>query len=195
VETPKREPPSTRKGISTMDEYESLSHTKWECKYPVVFIPKCRRKVLYEQLRQHFPKLVQPIIKNWNAVCKDSSPGALMFPTKGKGSRRGQTVPYDSTNFMERRIHPIADKLGVLRRLVTFQVMRRTVATDLQFHGTLKDAQTALRRKSSKTTGDVYMQAVPASVKAALNARTAAVFDASKSKGDEKPSVTDQQSN
>ncbi len=25
-------------------EYQSLSHTKWECKYHVVFIPKCRRK-------------------------------------------------------------------------------------------------------------------------------------------------------
>lgn len=36
-----------------MDEYESLSHSKWECKYHVVFIPKCRRKTLYEQLRQH----------------------------------------------------------------------------------------------------------------------------------------------
>jgi len=35
-----------------MDEVKSLSHTKWECKYHVVFIPKCRRKVLYEQLRQ-----------------------------------------------------------------------------------------------------------------------------------------------
>ena len=30
-----------------MDEYESLSHTTWDCKYHVVFIPKCRRKVLY----------------------------------------------------------------------------------------------------------------------------------------------------
>jgi putative transposase len=29
-----------------MDEYESLNHTKWECKYHVVFIPKCRRKVV-----------------------------------------------------------------------------------------------------------------------------------------------------
>ena len=35
-----------------MDEYESLSHTKWECKYHVVFIPKCRRRKLYQQLRQ-----------------------------------------------------------------------------------------------------------------------------------------------
>src|ERR1041385_7405286 len=36
-----------------MDEYESLSHTKWECKYHVVFIPKYRRKTLYGELRQH----------------------------------------------------------------------------------------------------------------------------------------------
>ena len=36
-----------------MDDLESLSHTKWECKYHVVFIPKCRRKVLYEKLRPH----------------------------------------------------------------------------------------------------------------------------------------------
>ena len=34
-----------------MDEYQSLSHTKWECKYHVVFIPKYRRKVLYGQVR------------------------------------------------------------------------------------------------------------------------------------------------
>ena len=39
-----------------MDEMESLSHTKWECKYHVVFIPKCRRKTLYGELRQHLGK-------------------------------------------------------------------------------------------------------------------------------------------
>jgi putative transposase len=36
-----------------MDEFESLSHTRWECKYHVVFIPKYRRKALYGQLRRH----------------------------------------------------------------------------------------------------------------------------------------------
>ena len=36
-----------------MDDYESLSHSKWECKYHVVFIPKCRRKTLYTELRRH----------------------------------------------------------------------------------------------------------------------------------------------
>jgi putative transposase len=41
----------------------SLKHTKWECKCHVAFIPKCRRKTLYEHLRRHpgqvFHKLAQ----------------------------------------------------------------------------------------------------------------------------------------
>jgi putative transposase len=36
-----------------MDEYASLNHTVWECKYHVVFIPKCRRKTLYGELRSY----------------------------------------------------------------------------------------------------------------------------------------------
>ena len=38
---------------SWIDQLESLSHTVWECKYHVAFIPKCRRRGLYESLRQH----------------------------------------------------------------------------------------------------------------------------------------------
>ena len=40
-----------------MDEYESLSHSQWECKYHVIFIPKCRRKTLYQGLRPHLGEL------------------------------------------------------------------------------------------------------------------------------------------
>ena len=35
-----------------MNNYESLKHTKWECKYHLVFIPKYRKKALYGQLRK-----------------------------------------------------------------------------------------------------------------------------------------------
>jgi len=35
-----------------MDDFESLNHTAWDCKYHVVFIPKYRRKVLYGALRR-----------------------------------------------------------------------------------------------------------------------------------------------
>jgi putative transposase len=39
-----------------MDGLESPSHSKWERKYPVVFIPKRRRKTLYAGLRKHLGK-------------------------------------------------------------------------------------------------------------------------------------------
>jgi len=50
-----------------MDELESLSHTKWECKYHVVFIPKCRRRTLYEELRRHLGEVFRKL-----AVQKES---------------------------------------------------------------------------------------------------------------------------
>ena len=36
-----------------MNNYRSLNHTKWECQYHVVFIPKYRRKAMYGGLRHH----------------------------------------------------------------------------------------------------------------------------------------------
>ncbi len=44
-----------------MDNIESLSHTKWDCKYHVVFIPKCRRKTLYGQLRVHLGEVFRAL--------------------------------------------------------------------------------------------------------------------------------------
>ena len=50
-----------------MDEYESLSHTTWDCKYDGVFIPKCRRKTLYQELRRHLGEVFRKL-----ALQKDS---------------------------------------------------------------------------------------------------------------------------
>ena len=44
-----------------MDDAESLSHTRWECKYHVVFIPKCRRKTLYMELRRHLGEVFRKL--------------------------------------------------------------------------------------------------------------------------------------
>ncbi|MBX3146532.1 MAG: IS200/IS605 family transposase [Gemmatimonadales bacterium] len=44
-----------------MDRYESLSHSQWECKYHVIFIPKRRRKVLYGSLRRHLGDLFRQL--------------------------------------------------------------------------------------------------------------------------------------
>src|SRR5437879_7478207 len=47
-----------------MNEYESLNHTKWECKYHVVFIPKYRRKALYGSLRKHLGSLFRELARH-----------------------------------------------------------------------------------------------------------------------------------
>ena len=44
-----------------MDKFESLSHTAWDCKYHVVFIPKCRRRTLYKQLRAHLGEVFRKL--------------------------------------------------------------------------------------------------------------------------------------
>ena len=44
-----------------MNEVESLSHTKWECKYHIVFIPKYRKKALYGALRQQLGEVLKQL--------------------------------------------------------------------------------------------------------------------------------------
>jgi integrase len=122
------------------------------------------------------PELVRPIIEAWKRIAPDTNPEALMFPTFGRGERKGELVPYASKNFLRMRIRPVAERLRIPGRLVTFQVMRRTLGTDLQKHGTLKDAQGALRHASIRTTADIYMQVIDRNVLEAMNARTATVL-------------------
>ena len=44
-----------------MDERQSLNHSKWECEYHVVFIPKCRRQTLYARLRRHLGEVFRKL--------------------------------------------------------------------------------------------------------------------------------------
>src|SRR5882672_2768083 len=48
-----------------MQTYESLKHTTWDCKYHVVFIPKCRRKVLYQGIRQELGTVFRNLAEQW----------------------------------------------------------------------------------------------------------------------------------
>ena len=44
-----------------METTQSLSHTKWECKYHVAWIPKYRRKILYGQIRKYLGELIHDL--------------------------------------------------------------------------------------------------------------------------------------
>jgi hypothetical protein len=79
-------------------------------------------------------------------------------------------------NFLRWRIRPITKRLGIPDRLVTFQVMRRTLGTDLQKHGSLKTLKGPLRHASIETTGDVYVLTIEESVLNAMNSRTMGIL-------------------
>lgn len=122
------------------------------------------------------PRRVRTYIEAWRKVCTDTSPNALMFPTEGRLEHRGMTVPFRAKNFFKWRVWPFSDQVGIPRNLCSFQVFRRTLGTDLQKHGTMKDAQAILRHKHIKTTAEVYMDQIPENVRKAIDARTEAIF-------------------
>jgi len=51
-----------------MDEYETLNHTTWDCKYHVVFMPKCRRKTIYTGLRPHLGEVFRQLARQREAA-------------------------------------------------------------------------------------------------------------------------------
>ena len=71
-----------------MQPYESLKHTTWECKYHVVFIPKCRRKVLYQGIRQELGVVFRSLAEQWECqveeghLMPDHVPMLLRVPPK-----------------------------------------------------------------------------------------------------------------
>jgi Transposase IS200 like len=81
-----------------MDEYESLSHTTWDCKYHVVFIPKCRRRTLYQELRRHLGEVFRRL-----ALQKESKveEGHLMPESRAHAA----VDPAETCGVAGRRVH------------------------------------------------------------------------------------------
>ena len=94
--------------------YGRLSHTKWECKYHVVFIPKYRRKVLFDQLRRElgvvFRKLAEQK-ESWieeGHLMRDHVHMMISIPPKYSvatvvGYIKGKSAIHVARNFGERR--------------------------------------------------------------------------------------------
>ena len=45
------------------NKHNSLSHTKWLCKYHIVFTPKNRRKIIYNQYRESIKEIIKSLCK------------------------------------------------------------------------------------------------------------------------------------
>jgi integrase len=109
----------------------------------------------------HIPKKLAADLSLWKQQCPDSSPDAFIFPDKKGGVM-------DTGNYRKRILHKLARHLGLPK--LTFQVIRRSIATLAQKKGTVKDVQGVLRHSRTATTTDIYMQEIPDSVRATVNA-------------------------
>ena len=60
-----------------MNDINSLSHSKWRCKYHIVFAPKYRRQVIYGTIKQDVGKILRQLCENKGVeileaeLCKD----------------------------------------------------------------------------------------------------------------------------
>lgn len=46
-----------------MQDWKSLSHVRWDCKYHVVFVPKYRKKVLYGKVRERLGEILRDLCR------------------------------------------------------------------------------------------------------------------------------------
>ena len=97
-----------------MDNYQSLNHSKWECKYHVVFIPKYRWKALYAELRRHLGGIFRTLTQQKESAVEE---GHLMsdhvhmlisIPPKYSvaqvvGFIKGKSAIHIARTFMERK--------------------------------------------------------------------------------------------
>jgi len=50
-----------------MKDNQSINHTVWDCKYHIVWIPKCRKKAMYGEIRKYLGEVLKEL-----AIQKDS---------------------------------------------------------------------------------------------------------------------------
>ena len=122
------------------------------------------------------PRSIRLELDHWMNTQPNQRPEAFLFP-----SENGRT-PISPHNFLSRTIKPAAKRaLALMRREgceipvgflegINHQALRRTCATQMQRHGNVKDIQSHLRHASPDVTAGIYMQELPESTRAAVEA-------------------------
>ena len=89
---------------------DSLSHTRWDFKYHIVFIPKCRRAVLYRELRKHVGEMLRNLAQQKESrieeghLLVDHVPRLISIPPKYAvaqvvGFSKGKSAIHLARNF------------------------------------------------------------------------------------------------
>jgi integrase len=110
----------------------------------------------------HIPQELADDLWLWRQESKHPKPEDFIFPNRLK---KGGFI--DPQNY-RKKMRKLAEDLKLPK--LTFQVIRRTIATLGQKKGSPKDIQALLRHSRLATTTDVYMQQIPESVKETVEA-------------------------
>lgn len=97
-----------------MELQQSLNHTKWDCKYHIVWIPKYRRKVLYGELRKYLGEILRDLAQQkesriWEGhLMSDHVHMLVSIPPKYAVSQvvgfiKGKSAIYVARNFGSRK--------------------------------------------------------------------------------------------
>ena len=97
-----------------MNNIQSIRHTVWECKYHLVWIPKCWGKVLYGQLRQYLGEILRELVRQRESRVEeghlrpDHVHMLVSIPPKYAvsdvvGYVKGKSAIYIARNFVSRR--------------------------------------------------------------------------------------------
>jgi integrase len=119
------------------------------------------------------PPSLEAELDFWMDSQDDQRPEAFIFPSEAG-------TPISTNNFRKRVLQKAADATAAIAKEedqelpaaflkgVTFQALRRSCATHMQHLGSVKDIQAHLRHARPNVTASVYMQEIPASVRAAV---------------------------
>ena len=97
-----------------METLQSLAHSRWDCKYHVVWIPKYRRKVVYKDLRRELGEVFRELAKQKESTVEEGHLQAdhlhmlLSIPPKYSvaqvvGFMKGKSAIHIARTFMNRR--------------------------------------------------------------------------------------------
>jgi putative transposase len=102
-----------------MSTFESLSHSRWDCKYHVVFVPKCRKKALYGKIRKFLGPVFHELASQRRSQIleghrvQDHVPMLIRIPPK----------------------YPVAEVIGYLKGKSVIAVARQFGARKRNFNG------------------------------------------------------------
>jgi integrase len=111
----------------------------------------------------------------WMESMQDKRPQAFLF-----ASRSDRGTPISANNFLKRALKKAGERARAAMQAegidtpqhfflnLTHQALRRSCATHMQDKGSIKDIQAHLRHAQPNVTADVYMQAIPESVRRAV---------------------------